>query len=283
VSIRKSTGGGSDRGPALVVYVSREELERGAEVLQRLALRLLEDLLACGPGLQHRDWFGARDARVFDRMGIRRIGLRWALARFIPPLRALLMHRQTTTGIDGREKRGRWSKSAALTRLAIECHGTEGLLIPDRLLGVVGRTAWDSPLFRLRAAALVTDHLRSRLMVSVGDSPAPRIVPEVCWMIIATSYVQLPRLARLRLAYRPHRRGLERLQAYGLKVLEETGMPGDFWAHWLSWHVHRVGGSRSMMPPTWQSSLRDPDAVASIGSAEQKLAAAYAAWYPAAR
>jgi hypothetical protein len=277
------TGGASDRERPLVVYVSREELDRAAEVLQRLALRLLEDLLACGPGLQHRDWFGARDARVFDRMGIRRIGLRWALARFIPPLRGLLMHRQTTTGIGGREKRGRWSTPAALTRLAIECHGTEGLLVPDRLLGIIGRTAWDSPPFRLRAAALVTDHLRSRLMVSVTDIPAPRIVPEICWMIIATSYVRLPRLARLRLAYRPQRRGLERLRAYGLRVMEETGMPEEFWAHWLSWHVHRVGGSHSMMPLAWQSSLRDPGAVASTGSAEQKLAAAYAAWYPAAR
>ena len=260
-----------------MLRVSREELDRGAEVLQRLALRLLEDLLGCEPGLQHRDWFGARDAKVFDRMGIRRLGLRWAVARFCPPLRGILV--QTPAGRAMREPRATWSKRAVLTRLAIECHGAEGLIIPDRLLNVVGRAAWDSPWFRLRAAALVTDHLRSRLVVSVVKLPPPRIVSEVCWMIVATSDVRMPLLARLRLAYRPQRRSLERLRSFGLRVIEEKGMPEEFWAHWLSWHVNRVGGSASMLPLKWHSWLRDPGASASA-SAEQTLAAAYATWYP---
>jgi hypothetical protein len=277
-SIRRSGGVAGDSGNAVVLQVSREELHRAAEALQRLVLRLLEDLLGCRPGLQHGDWFGAEDARVFDRMGLRRIGLRWALARFCPPLRRVLV--QAPSGSRMREPRATWSSPAVFTRLQIECHGIEGLIIPDRFLNAVGLTAWDSPWFRLHAAALVTEHLRSRLMVSVTDLPPPRIVPEVCWMIIATSDVRMPFLARLRLAYRPHRRALERLRSFGLRVIEETGMPEEFWAHWLSWHVNRVAGSPSMLPLKWHSWLRDPGTIAASAPTEQRLAAAYAAWYP---
>jgi hypothetical protein len=227
--------------------------------------------------LQHSEWFGAQDVRVFDRMGIRRIGLRWSVARFCPPLRRMLM--QAPAG-SAREPRAKWSRPAALTRLSIECHGTEGLIIPNRLLNVVGKAAWDSPWFRLRAAALVTEHLRSHLMVSVANLPPARIVPEVCWMIVATADVPMPLMARLRLGYRPQRRSLERLQSFGLRMIEETGMPEEFWAHWLSWHVNRVKGSPSILPLKWHSWLRDPGLNAGSVSAEQTLVAAYAAWYP---
>jgi hypothetical protein len=58
-------------------------------------------------------------------------------------------------------------------------------------------------------------------------------------------------------------------------------MPEEFWAHWLSWHVNRVAGSPSMLPLKWHSWLRDPGTIAASAPTEQRLAAAYAAWYPA--
>ena len=64
----------------------------------------------------------------------------------------------------------RWSDGAIRARLELDAHGIEGLLIPDRLLGVVARAAWESPAFRVQASTLVLDHFRSRLIAPVRDS-----------------------------------------------------------------------------------------------------------------
>jgi hypothetical protein len=182
----------------------------------------------------------------------------------------------------------RWSTPAVRAHLSFDYHGVDAMRIPDHLLSLVGRTAWDAPEFRLAAATLVTNHFRNRLVVSSTSLSAPRIVAAVVWMVIATSRVSMPLTARLRLAYGPQRRALERLQQHARGVLEEMALPNDFWSHWIAWHVERRFGVASELPPEWLSPLRfvggtaEPADAGEISSwkSPQALAAAYAAWYP---
>ena len=274
-----------------VLDVEQDDLVAGATVLHRLALALLEDLFDQGSGVTHERWFGAADVRVFDRMPTSRLGWRRLLVRFVPPLRGALMGKGRWRGLSAATPRQiRWSTPAVRAHLSFDYHGVEGMRIPDYLLSLVGRTAWDAPEFRRAAATLVTNHFRNRLVVSSTSLSTPRVVVAVVWMVIATSRVSMPLAARLRLAYRQQRRALERLQQYAREVLEEIAMPSDFWSHWIAWHVERRFGVASELPPEWLSPLRFVEGTPEPSGTEsgelfrwrspQALAAAYAVWYP---
>jgi hypothetical protein len=269
-----------------VLDVEQDDLLTGAAVLHRLALALLEDLFDQGTGVTHEHWYGAADVRVFDRMPAIRLGWRRFLARF-PPLRAAVMGKGRWLGLGAAKPRQmRWSTSAIRAHLSFDYHGVAGMRIPDRLLDLVGHTAWDAPEFRLHAATLVTEHFRNRLIISATSLSTPRLAAAVVWMVIATSRVAMPLTARLGLAYRPERRALERLQQYARGALEQMSMPNDFWSHWIAWHVERRFGAASELPPEWLSPLRFVES--SFGrpvellpwASPQALTAAYAAWYP---
>jgi hypothetical protein len=180
----------------------------------------------------------------------------------------------------------RWSAPAVRARLAIDYHGLGGMRVPDGLLGLVGRAAWDAPEFRLQAATVVNEHVRNRLVVSLTSLPSPRVFPAVVWMVVAASLVPMPAAARLGLAYRRERRALNRLRRFARAALEETSLPNDFWSHWIAWHVERRFGVASELPPEWLSPLRFAEgatgpAVKKLGwTAPEALTAAYAAWYP---
>jgi hypothetical protein len=282
-----------------VLDVRPEELRAATAALQRLALALLEELFDGGPGLTTERWFASPDARVLDRIPLRRLGWRRLVARAAPFLSNALTDRKRWAGSPS--NRLRWSGGAVRARLALEAHGVEGLLIPDRLLGLVARAAWESATFRVQASTLVLDHFRSRLIFPCG-APAdglavPRIAPGLVWMIVATARVTLPSLVRLGLTHRAQRRALARLQRFAHGVLDETALPDDFWSHWIAWHVERRYGQRSKLPPEWHSRLSaadrpgetsirrrgDPIDLSQTWTAPEALAAAYAAWYPTDR
>jgi hypothetical protein len=277
-----------------VLDVRAEELRAATDALQRLALALLEDVFECGPGLTHQRWFGSSDARVLDRTPLVRLGWRRFVARVAPALTDALTDRGRWATF--RSGRPRWSAGAVRARLALDAHGVEGLLIPDRLLGLVGRAAWESAAFRVQASTLVLDHFRARLIAPAADQlPAPRVTPAVIWMILATARVAPPALVRVGLAHRAERRALARLQRFAHTVLDESALPVDFWSHWIAWHVERRYGQRSTLPPEWHSRLSaadrpaeastrrrgDPADPSHAWTAPEALAAAYAAWYPA--
>ena len=279
-----------------VLDVDREDFTIAAAALHRLALALLEEVFDIGAGLTHERWFGAADVAVFDRVPAVRLGWRRSVARFVPALRSLLAGKGRWFGSGAAAPgRLRWSEGAVRARLAIEYHGADGLRIPDQLLALAGHSAWEAPEFRLAAATLVTDHLRTRLIVPPDGLPAARVVPAVVWMLIATSRVRVPLAARLGLAYRRERRALERLRRFARTAIEDAALPGDFWSHWIAWHVERRFGVSSDLPPEWLSPLRsmdgspDPAGRPAPGGSSLRwqspdaLAAAYAAWYPAAR
>jgi hypothetical protein len=273
-----------------ILDVRREDLMAATTALQRLALALFEELFESGPGLTAGKWFGCSDVRVLDRLPAVRLGWRRLIARAAPFLSDAVTDRRRWSGSP---KQLRWSSGAVQARLAIEGHGADGLLIPDRLLGLVARAAWESPDFRVQASTLVLDHFRSRLIAPAGVT-APRIAPELVWMLVATARVPPPQLARLGFAHRAETRALARLQRFALGTLEDTSLPGDFWSHWIAWHIERRYGRRQTLPPQWHSRLsaadrrsdtssgrRDDAGDATAWLTPEALASAYAAWYPA--
>ena len=275
-----------------VLDVRPEELAAATAALQRLALALFEELFDSGPGLTPGRWFESPDARVLDRIPLRRLGWRRLVARTAPFLTDTLTDRTRWAG--SASNRLRWSGGAIRARLALDAHGAEGLLIPDRLLGLVARAAWESAAFRIPASTLVLDHVRLRLIVPAGELAAPRIAPGLVWMLVATARVSPPKLVRLGFAHRAERRALARLQRFAHGILEETALPDDFWSHWIAWHIERRYGQRSTLGPEWHSRLSvadrpgetssrrrgDPVDPSRAWTTPEALAAAYAAWYP---
>jgi hypothetical protein len=275
-----------------VLDVRSEELAAATTALQQLALALFEDLFDGGPGLTAGRWFASPDVRVLDRIPLSRLGWRRLIARAAPFLGDTLTDRKRWAG--AASNRLRWSGGAIRARLALDAHGAEGFLIPDRLLGLVGRAAWESATFRVQASTLVLDHFRARLIAPVDDLVAPRIAPALVWMIVATARITPPTLVRLGLAHRVERRALARLQRFAYGLLDETALPDDFWSHWIAWHVERRYGQRSKLPPEWHSRLSAADRPGEATNrtrgtpidplqawtAPEALAAAYAAWYP---
>ena len=278
-----------------VIDVRPEELTSATTALQRLALALFEELFENGQGLVAERWFGSPEVRVLDRIPLYRLGWRRLVARAAPLLSDAVTDRNRWAGLPS--KRLRWSGGAVRARLALDAHGAEGLLIPDRLLALVGRAAWESPSFRVQASTVVLDHFRSRLIAPAGGFAPPRIAPELVWMIVATARVTPPTLVRLGVAHRAESRALARLQRFAHGMLEETALPEDFWSHWIAWHAERRYGQRSKLPPEWHSRLSAADrpgetAIRRRGeaadssrtwTAPEALAAAYAAWYPPER
>jgi hypothetical protein len=275
-----------------VLDVRPDDLRAATVALQRLALALFEELFDAVPGLPAQRWFASPDARVLDRIPFTRLGWRRLVARAAPFLSDAVTYRKRWASSPS--NRLRWSGAAIRARLALDAHGAEGLLIPDRLLGLVARAAWESPTFRVQASTLVLDHFRSRLIAPGDGFAAPRIAPGLVWMIVATARVTPPTLVRLGLAHRAQRRALARLQRFAHGVLDESALPDDFWSHWIAWHVERRYGQRSTLPPEWHSRLSaadrpgeivirrrgDPIDPSQAWMAPEALAAAYAAWYP---
>jgi hypothetical protein len=275
-----------------VLDVRPEELRAATAAMERLALALFEELFDGGPGLTAERWFASPDARVLDRIPLRRLGWRRLVARAAPFLRDALTGRRRWAVWPSHRRR--WSRGAVRARLALDAHGVEGLLIPDRLLALVARAAWESATFRVQASTLVLDHFRSRLVAPIDGLSAPRIAPGLVWMIVATAQVTPPTLVRLGLAHRAERRALARLQHFAQEELDETALPDDFWSHWIAWQVERRYGQRSTLPPEWHSRLSvadrrgdtsirrrgDPVNPSQAWTAPEALAAAYAAWHP---
>jgi hypothetical protein len=278
-----------------VLDVRPDDLRAATAALQQLALALFEELFAGVPGLPAERWFASPDARVLDRIPITRLGWRRLVARAAPFLSDAVTDRKRWASSPS--KRLRWSGDAIRARLALDAHGAEGLLIPDRLLGLVARAAWEAPTFRVQASTLVLDHFRSRLIAPADGFAAPRIAPGLVWMLVATARVTPPTLVRLGLAHRAQRRALARLQRFAHGVLDESALPDDFWSHWIAWHVERRYGQRSKLPPEWHSRLSAADRVGKTAirrggdpldppqawTTPEALAAAYAAWYPLQR
>jgi hypothetical protein len=285
-----------------VLDVRPGDLTAATAALQRLGLALFEELFDNGPGLTAERWFASSDARALDRIPFTRLGWRRLVARAAPFLSDAVTDRKRWASSPRppepwrrwTSNRLRWSGAAIRARLALDAHGAEGLLIPDRLLGLVARAAWESPAFRVQAATLVLDHFRSRLIAPADGFAAPRIAPGLVWMILATARVTPPRLVQLGLAHRAQRRALVRLQRFAHAMLDESALPDDFWSHWIAWHVERRYGQRSKLPPEWHSRLSAADRPGETAirrrsrpidpsqpwTAPEALAAAYAAWYP---
>jgi hypothetical protein len=258
-----------------VLDVRSDDLATAMAVLQRLAVALFADVFG-SPGITPDRWFEWPEARILDRIPLRRLGWRRLVARIAPMLRDVVTDKKSWAGSSA--SRLRWSAGAVRARLAIDAHGVEGHLIPDRMLGLVARAAWESADFRLQASTLVLDHFRSRLIASADEPAAPHIAPGVVWLMIATAPITLPTAVRLGWTRRAEHRALARLQRFAHGVLDDTVLPDDFWSQWIAWHVERRYGQRGKLPPEWHSRLSAADRPGA--EPIHPLAAAYAAWFP---
>ena len=260
---------------ARVLDVRSDDLEAAMAVLQRLGVALFDDVFE-RPGITPDRWFEWPEARVLDRIPLRRLGWRRLVARIAPVLSDAVTDR--TRWAASTPSRLRWSSGAVRARLAIDAHGVEGYLIPDRLLGLVARAAWESPEFRLQTSTIVLDHFCSRLIASGDAPPAPRIEPGLVWLMIATAPITSASSVGLGWALRAERRALVRLQRFAHRVLDEVALPDDFWSQWIAWHVERRYGQRTKLPPEWHSRLGAADRPGA--ETIHPLAAVYAAWFP---
>ncbi len=263
---------------ARVVDVRADDLAIAMRALQRLGVALFADVFG-NPGITPDQWFEWPEARVLDRIPLGRLGWRRLVARIAPMLSDVVTDRKRWAGSS--PSRLRWSGGAVRARLAIDAHGVEGHLIPDRLLGLVARAAWESADFRLQASTLVLDHFRSRLIASADEPRAPHIAPGVVWLMIATARITPPASVRLGWIHRAEQRALARLQRFAHDELDATALPHDFWSQWIAWHVERRYGQRAKLPPEWHSRLSAADRPGA--ETIHPLAAAYAAWFPIQR
>jgi hypothetical protein len=258
-----------------VLDVRSDDLDTAMTALQRLGVALFADVFG-SPGVTPDRWFEWPEARVLDRIPLRRLGWRRLVARIAPMSSDVVTDRKRWAGSS--PSRLRWWGGAVRARLAIDAHGVEGHLIPDRLLGLVARAAWESADFRLQASTLVLDHFRSRLIASADEPAAPRIAPGLVWLMIATARIAPPASVRLGWTRRAEHRALARLQRFAHDELDATALPHDFWSQWIAWHVERRYGQRAKLPPEWHSRLRAADRPGA--ETIHPLAAAYAAWFP---
>ena len=268
-----------------VLDVRSDDLATAMAVLQRLGVALFGDVFDSPGGFTPDRWFEWPEARVLDRIPLGRLGWRRLVARVAPVLSDAVTDRRRWIGSS--PSRLRWSDGAVRARLAIDAHGVEGHLIPDRLLGLLARAAWESADFRLQASTLVLDHFRSRLIASADGPPVPHIEPGLVWLMIATARITPPASVRLGWTGRAEHRALARLQRFAHGVLDDTALPDDFWSQWIAWHVERRYGQRAKLPPAWHSRLSAADRPGAAGVAgvagvamSHPLAAVYAAWYP---
>ena len=274
----KASGGGGPRALMMtprVLDVRSDDLSTAMAVLQRLAVALFADVFG-RPGATPDRWFEWPEARALDRIPLGRLGWRRFVARLAPVLSDAVTDRKRWAGSS--PSRLRWSRGAVRARLAIDAHGVEGHLIPDRLLGLVARAAWEAADFRLQASTLVLDHFRSRLIAPADEPAAPRIEPGVVWLMIATARITPPAPVRLGWTRRAEHRALARLQRFAHGVLDETALPDDFWSQWIAWHVERRYAGRATLPPEWHSRLSAADRPGA--ETIHPLAATYAAWFP---
>lgn len=258
-----------------VLDVRAGDLDTATAVLQRLGVALFADVFE-RPGLPPDRWFEWPEARILDRIPLRRLGWRRLVGRIAPMLRDVLTDRKSWAA--STPGRLRWSGGAVRARLAIEAHGVEGYLIPDRLLPLVARAAWESADFRLQASTMVLDHFRSRLIASAEAPPAPRIEPGLVWLMIASARITPAASVRLGWIRRAEHRAFARLQRFAHGVLDETALPDDFWSQWIAWHVERRYAQRARLAPEWHSRLAVADRAG--GETIHPLAAVYAAWFP---
>jgi hypothetical protein len=231
--------------------VKSADLENAAVTLRSLGCRLLQDLLDGGRGLEVTEWFPGQEAAPFGRFRP------WGFHR----LRRILGTRlpwsppQDTQGmlkiVPLRQAPERFSR-ILYDRLAWERHIHEGYTVPEGLWTLVGSAAWNAPDFHLQSARILTNHLRSRLMVAATDLPVPRLRPEALWLVIAAAPIRsiladwLPPRRRARMALAHFQPIARALALYGLRG--EAGSPwsGDLWGQWIAWHIWRTRESRRL-------------------------------------
>ncbi len=228
------------------------DLQRATVALRQLGLRLLRDVLNGGHGLEPREWLDGTNAGVFGGVAEswKRRFSRVFHSTGLTPHRIRIELQRTRPGRLARKLRA----SLALVR-----RGPEGFVIPDTLWPLLAKAAWEAPRFQLRAARLLTEHMRRNLIVAVDELPPPHIAAETIWLLIAAAPVRISLFVRLGLKDRNCCRAVKRLQ-FDARRLAGHKLPSDFWAQWITWHVSRSAECTS-------AEARD-------------LTAAYERWYP---
>ena len=157
-----------------ILDVRRDDVSAATIALQRLALALFEDLFDSEAAQPAERWFGWRDVRVLDRLPLSRLGWRRLAALIAPFLSDAVTGRKRWPGWPS--TRLRWSEGAIRARLAIDAHGAEGLLIPDRLLALVARAAWEAPEFQVQVLCRSISRSETPWNIAPASTPIAKAV-----------------------------------------------------------------------------------------------------------
>jgi hypothetical protein len=200
--------------PALARLVSRREV---ALLLPFAGRRGAVPLTAhtIGPWLREQSWFAGRG-----------LGRSW-----VPPQLEPALQRSSQRALECGAAAQVWEQVArAWVDRALG--GISPRWLAEPFWELAGEAAWGHAALQAEVAHLLIGELRTRVLFTPGEPPAPLIAPRTYWALIAMADVGRPALWRLLLRRRAARRGLRRLQQTAARLALAPGW-ADVWDQWL--------------------------------------------------
>jgi len=173
-------------------------------ILRRLAMRLLEELLAppCEvgkvlsikpqPGL--KSILTAQDIKILARANVWKVKFSGSrkTGRISKNLREDLsraLNKLVTKSINGKITAQQW-QIAVCNRIALALGGTRGDILPDDLWATAAEAAWCSEDFQLSIAMKINDWLRIMRLLVPYEPPIVILSPITYWVLIALAQVK---------------------------------------------------------------------------------------------
>ncbi len=173
-------------------------------ILRRLAMRMLEELLAppCEvgkvlsikpqPGL--KSILTAQDIKILARASVWKVKFSGSrkTGRISKNLREDLsraLNKLVTKSINGKITARQW-QIAVCNRIALALGGTRGDILPDDLWATAAEAAWCSEDFQLSIAMKINDWLRIMRLLVPYEPPIAVLSPITFWVLIALAQVK---------------------------------------------------------------------------------------------
>jgi hypothetical protein len=173
-------------------------------ILRRLALRLLEELLAppcevgkvlsVKPQPELKSISTKPDIQVMSRANIWKVKYSGTqkTGRIHKNLREELprtLNKLVIKSINGKISAHQW-QIAVCNRIALALGGTKGDILPDDLWSTAAKAAWCSEDFQLSAAVTINDWLRKMRLLVPYELPFVILSPITFWVLIALAQVK---------------------------------------------------------------------------------------------
>jgi hypothetical protein len=172
-------------------------------ILRRLAMRLLEELLApyevgkvlsVKPQPELKAILTKQDIKILARTSVWKVKFSGSrkTGRIRKNLREELsrsLNKLVTKSINGKISAHQW-QIAVCNRMALALGGTRGDILPDDLWATAAEAAWCSEDFQLSVAMIINDWLRSMRLLVPYELPIVILSPITYWVLIALANVK---------------------------------------------------------------------------------------------